>query len=311
MLKVLILLAVLLMVACSPRPPPPPPPPPSYPTILATDSSITACRFICFSIRKTNYYYYEDQLESSTSPLINNEIQANSSEQETSDTNNSDLEMVCSTLSQEPPTASLVNLPEMKKLPPQVTLSTKIWRVELEVAFKRQRYGTVTETATQFIQKILSPSCVLDSKLDCDRNPFLSFGSKIKKGRGYMFATSVGDQIEIAKLLSSVIQDPNEKTLREAQIGKISTYIENLGLPVLLFIAFVGDRHNGDVNELPELKGKVSVDMLMKIFQKILLKPQGKVSILASALAVVVIAIQHGMMNLTNANDDNEVKGSK
>ncbi|KAK0590328.1 hypothetical protein LWI29_025448 [Acer saccharum] len=133
--------------------------------------------------------------------------------------------------------------------------------------------GLLTATTTN-----TTATAILSDNPGCRwRNPFLSFGSKIKKGRGYMFATSVGDQIEIAKLLSSVIQDPNEKTLREAHIGKISTYIENLGLPVSLFIAFVGDRHNGDVNELPELKGKVSVDMLMKIFQKTLLNPQGKV----------------------------------
>ncbi|KAJ0111861.1 hypothetical protein Patl1_01851 [Pistacia atlantica] len=46
---------------------------------------------------------------------------------------------------------------------------------------------------------------------------------------------------------------------------------------------------------LPELKGNVTVGMLMKMFEKIFLVPQGKISILASALAVAVIAIQHGM----------------
>ncbi|KAI9177001.1 hypothetical protein LWI28_009757 [Acer negundo] len=143
---------------------------------------------------------------------------------------------------------------------------------------------------------------VLNSKIDHDRNPFLFFGSKVKEGHGKMLATSVGDQTELAELLSSAIQDPIEKTLLEDQIEKINTYVENLSLLVSIFIASVAfirllcRRHVGVVdNELPELKGKVSVDMLMKIFEKIVLKPHGKASILASALTVVVIAIQHGM----------------
>ncbi|KAK2648344.1 hypothetical protein Ddye_015833 [Dipteronia dyeriana] len=139
---------------------------------------------------------------------------------------------------------------------------------------------------------------VLNSKIDHDRNPFLFFGSRVMEGHGDMLATSVADQTELAELL---IRDPIEKTLLEAQIEKINTFVENLSLSVSIFIAFVAllrllfRRHIGVDNEFPELKGKVSVDMLMKIFQKIMLKPQGKVSILASALTVVVIAIQHGM----------------
>ncbi|KAK1568070.1 hypothetical protein Q3G72_020196 [Acer saccharum] len=142
---------------------------------------------------------------------------------------------------------------------------------------------------------------VLNSKIDRDRNPFLFFGSKVKEGHGRMLATSVGDQTELVELLSSAIQDPIEKTLLEAQIENINTYVENLSLSVSIFIAFVAfirllfRRQVGVDNEFPELKGDVSVDMLMKIFQKILLKPQGKVSILASVLTVVVISIQHGM----------------
>ncbi|KAK0590908.1 hypothetical protein LWI29_033092 [Acer saccharum] len=142
---------------------------------------------------------------------------------------------------------------------------------------------------------------VLNSKIDRDRNPFLFFGSEVKEGHGRMLATSVGDQTELAELLRSAIQDPTEKTLLEAQIENINTYVENLSLSVSIVIASVAfirllcKRHVGVDNEFPELKGNVSVDMLMKIFEKIVLKPQGKVSILTCALTVVVIAIQHGM----------------
>ncbi|KAK4845302.1 hypothetical protein QYF36_003361 [Acer negundo] len=125
------------------------------------------------------------------------------------------------------------------------------------------------------------------------------FDSDLKSG----IRSSIQEpETELAELLSSAIQDPIEKTLLEDQIEKINTYVENLSLLVSIFIASVAfirllcRRHVGVVdNELPELKGKVSVDMLMKIFEKIVLKPHGKASILASALTVVVIAIQHGM----------------
>ncbi|KAK2648355.1 hypothetical protein Ddye_015844 [Dipteronia dyeriana] len=49
---------------------------------------------------------------------------------------------------------------------------------------------------------------VLNSKIDRDRHPFLFFGSRVKEGCGRMLATSVGDQTELAKLMSSAVQDP-------------------------------------------------------------------------------------------------------
>lgn len=142
---------------------------------------------------------------------------------------------------------------------------------------------------------------MLNSKIDPDRNPFLFSGSKVMEGRGTMLVTSVRGNTSSAQVLRSVSQDPNEKALLEAQTEKPNAYMENLSLVVTVLIAFVAfirlacRKKSGDDNGLPELKGNVSVGMVMKIFERILLKPQGKISILVNALTVVVIAVQHGM----------------
>ncbi|KAJ4730196.1 Calcium-transporting ATPase [Melia azedarach] len=127
---------------------------------------------------------------------------------------------------------------------------------------------------------------VLNSKIDGERNPFLF---------------SVGANTALGNMLKLMIQDPDGKTLLEAQTEKPNSYIENLSLFVsvlialVAFIRFICRKHSGDDNELPDLKGNVTVGMVLKIVERILIKPQGKISILVSALTVVVIAIQHGM----------------
>ncbi|KAK0590703.1 hypothetical protein LWI29_030587 [Acer saccharum] len=142
---------------------------------------------------------------------------------------------------------------------------------------------------------------VLNSKIDREQNPFIHSGSKVMEGEGNMLVTSVGANTTLGKLLNLMIQDPNKKTLLEAQIAKPNAYIENLSLVVSILIALVAfirllfGKYHGDDDGFPELKGNVSVNALMQIFEGILFKPRGKISILASALTVAVISIQHGM----------------
>ncbi|KAJ0052169.1 hypothetical protein Pint_01863 [Pistacia integerrima] len=100
---------------------------------------------------------------------------------------------------------------------------------------------------------------------------------------------------------SHAVQDP-PRTLLEAQTQKPIADMDKISLGVSIVIAVVAlirflsrNHHGDDVDDVPELKGKVSVGMLMKILERILFKPQGKVSVLASALSVSIIAIQHGM----------------
>ncbi|KAG6724674.1 hypothetical protein I3842_03G269000 [Carya illinoinensis] len=141
---------------------------------------------------------------------------------------------------------------------------------------------------------------VLKPKIDRDQNPFLFSGSKVVKGRGRMLVTSVGVNTAMGNALSFVTQDPEEKTLLQARIEKTNDYIEFLALSVSVLIAFVMvirlfcHRHNSS-KDLPEIKGNVSVDMVMKILGRISVISQGKIWILTSALTAMLIGIQHGM----------------
>ncbi|KAJ7960267.1 Calcium-transporting ATPase [Quillaja saponaria] len=141
---------------------------------------------------------------------------------------------------------------------------------------------------------------VLNPKVDRDWNPFLLSGSKVKEGNGYMLVTSVGTKSDLGEMLSSTAHAPNRKKLLETQIEKPSTYIDTLALLISVFIAFVvlarlKWKKNESSNGLPETKGNVPVGFLMEIFEKIYLKPKGKVSILTSVLTAAVIGIQHGI----------------
>ncbi|KAM5580408.1 putative calcium-transporting ATPase 13, plasma membrane-type [Rosa sericea] len=147
------------------------------------------------------------------------------------------------------------------------------------------------------LDEILSPT------IDFEKNPFVLSGSKVIEGQGRMIVTSVGVNTAFAEMLSLVTEDhnPNRKTLLQALMDKPYTYMEYLACCVSILIAVVVlirllvFRKHDNYNDRPDLKGEVSMSLLMKIFEKIYLKTQGRVSTLASVLATVVIGIQHGM----------------
>uniref|UniRef100_A0A2N9HSQ2 Uncharacterized protein n=1 Tax=Fagus sylvatica TaxID=28930 RepID=A0A2N9HSQ2_FAGSY len=133
-----------------------------------------------------------------------------------------------------------------------------------------------------------------------DQNPFLFSGSKVTQGHGRMFVTSVGEDTAMGKPLSLVRNEPNEKTVFQGRIKKPHTYMDTISLCVTVIIGLVvlirllhGNNSNSKAS--PDLKGNVSVDMMIKIFEKISQKSKGKIWILTSALTVMVIGIQHGM----------------
>lgn len=133
-----------------------------------------------------------------------------------------------------------------------------------------------------------------------DQNPFLFSGSKVIQGHGRMFVTSVGEDTAMGKPLSLVRHEPNEKTVFQGRIKKPHTYMDTISLCVTVLIGLVvlirllhGNNSNSKAS--PDLKGNVSVDMMMNIFEKISQKSKGKIWILTSALTAVVIGIQHGM----------------
>ncbi|XP_068303559.1 calcium-transporting ATPase 12, plasma membrane-type-like [Pyrus communis] len=143
---------------------------------------------------------------------------------------------------------------------------------------------------------------VLRPKIDCENNPFVFSGSIVVKGRGRMIVTSISANTAFAEVLSLVADhNPKEKTLLQALMDKPNACMDYLACCVSILIAIVMLirllvlRKHENYNEGPELKGKVSMNLVMRTIEKIFLKPQGKVSILASVLATAVIGIQHGM----------------
>ncbi|XP_070660438.1 calcium-transporting ATPase 12, plasma membrane-type-like [Malus domestica] len=117
-----------------------------------------------------------------------------------------------------------------------------------------------------------------------------------------MIVTSIGANTSFAKVLSSLSDhNPKEKTLLQDLMDKPNDCMDYLACGVSILIAvgmlirLLFFRKHENYNERPELKGKVSMNFVMRIFEKISLEPQGKVSILASVLTTVVIGIQHGM----------------
>ncbi|XP_068335695.1 calcium-transporting ATPase 12, plasma membrane-type-like [Pyrus communis] len=143
---------------------------------------------------------------------------------------------------------------------------------------------------------------VLSPKIDCKKNPFVFSGSKVVKGCGRMIVTSVGANTAMAEMLSLVSNhNPTEKTLLQALLDKPNACMDFLACCVSILIALVMlirllfFKKHENYNERPDLKGEVSINFVMRIFEKIFLKPQGKASILASVLATVVIGIQHGI----------------
>ncbi|XP_048435219.1 calcium-transporting ATPase 12, plasma membrane-type [Pyrus x bretschneideri] len=143
---------------------------------------------------------------------------------------------------------------------------------------------------------------VLRPKIDCENNPFVFSGSIVVKGRGRMIVTSISANTAFAEVLSLVADhNPKEKTLLQALMDKPNACMDYLACCVSILIAIVMlirllvFRKHENYNERPELKGQVSMNLVMRTIEKIFLKPQGKVSILASVLATAVIGIQHGM----------------
>ncbi|KAF3443279.1 hypothetical protein FNV43_RR12961 [Rhamnella rubrinervis] len=147
---------------------------------------------------------------------------------------------------------------------------------------------------------------VLNSKIDMNRNPFLSAGSKVVEGSGQMVVTSIGANTawgdEVLSLVSAHDYS-NKKTILQSVTDKSYGYMDNLALCVTVLIAFevlirllVLEELDSDDNESPELKGEVSLKFVMGVFERVLLKPQGKVSIFASILVTIVVGIQHGML---------------
>ncbi|XP_027331343.1 putative calcium-transporting ATPase 13, plasma membrane-type isoform X2 [Abrus precatorius] len=122
-------------------------------------------------------------------------------------------------------------------------------------------------------------------------NPFLVSGSKVIRGQGWMLVTSVG---------SSLSYNPKRGGLLETLIEKPISYIDKSALLIsvvitlVVFIRLICLKDGGN-SGLPEMKGKVSVGLLMEILERVFLRPHGRVSILTGLVTFAILFVQHGM----------------
>lgn len=128
-------------------------------------------------------------------------------------------------------------------------------------------------------------------------NPFLICGSKVIGGQGRMVVASVGNKANLAGIGTCCAE---KSGLLESLIEKPISYIDKAALFISLLVAFVvlirliGGK-DGNNSGLPEIKGKVSISLLMEALERVFLRPQGRVAILTSIVTVAILCVQHGM----------------
>ena len=130
-----------------------------------------------------------------------------------------------------------------------------------------------------------------DKHINCNHNPFLFSGSMVVGGQGKMLVTSVGSNPVSFK-----------EALLDSRISKPHTYAEFFSLcmalliVIVLFLRFLGRKHDyHDDSGSSQIKGEVTVQGVLKIFERILFNSRGNISVLPSFLAAAMIGIQHGM----------------
>ncbi|KAE9605661.1 putative calcium-transporting ATPase [Lupinus albus] len=130
----------------------------------------------------------------------------------------------------------------------------------------------------------------LKGKSDSENNPFIMAGSNVIEGYGWMLVTSVESKINLDVKIG----------LLECKIEKPISYIDKFALTVSTLVAFVVlirlvCKKDVDSSGIPEIKGKVSLGMVMEVINRIFFRPQGKVSILTGLLISAILCMQHGM----------------
>ncbi|QHN90881.1 Calcium-transporting ATPase 12, plasma membrane-type [Arachis hypogaea] len=106
--------------------------------------------------------------------------------------------------------------------------------------------------------------------------------------------------MKLSKRKEKMIFTVEREGLLERRIEKPICYIDKFVLLVSVSVALVVlirliCKSNGDSGDLPELKGNVSVGLVMEVLQRTFLRPYGRISILAGLVTVVVLCVQHGV----------------
>ncbi|RDY08841.1 Calcium-transporting ATPase 12, plasma membrane-type, partial [Mucuna pruriens] len=144
---------------------------------------------------------------------------------------------------------------------------------------------------------VLAEPDAIKRKHDSKGNPFLKPGSKVIGGLGRMVVASVGNKMNSAEVSTC---SSERRGLLESLIEKPISHIDIAALFISVLVALVVFIRlicgkDGSNSELPEMKGKISISLLMEEVERVFLRPQGRVSILTGFVTVSILCVQHGM----------------
>ncbi|KAL0012132.1 hypothetical protein SO802_007240 [Lithocarpus litseifolius] len=133
-----------------------------------------------------------------------------------------------------------------------------------------------------------------------EENPFLFYGAKVIDGKGCMLVASVGMNTRLGDLMQQVTHVP-EKTPLPAQIDKVNKGTQIFGLSIsililgVLFLRFMLLKEDIK-SSLPDLKEKPkAIKEIMDAIEKIVMKPNGKISTLTTSLATLLVGVIEGI----------------
>ncbi|XP_061361164.1 putative calcium-transporting ATPase 13, plasma membrane-type isoform X2 [Gastrolobium bilobum] len=103
-----------------------------------------------------------------------------------------------------------------------------------------------------------------------------------------------------SEMQSAMSYNPEKIDLLEGLIEKPISYIDKSALFISVLVALVVFirlicKKDADSGELPEIKGKVTIGLLMEALERIFWRPQGRISILTGFVTVAILCVQHGM----------------
>ncbi|KAF3966777.1 hypothetical protein CMV_009149 [Castanea mollissima] len=140
---------------------------------------------------------------------------------------------------------------------------------------------------------------VIESTIN-EKNLFLFYGAKVINGEGRMLVASVGMNTRLGGLMKQVTPVPG-KTPLPAQIDKVNKGTQIFGLSVsililvVLFLRFMLLKEDSK-SSLPDLKEKQkAIKEIMDAIEKIVMKPNGKISTLTTSLATLLVGVMEGI----------------
>ncbi|XP_022870309.1 calcium-transporting ATPase 12, plasma membrane-type-like [Olea europaea var. sylvestris] len=142
----------------------------------------------------------------------------------------------------------------------------------------------------------------LDSRIDCENNPFLFSGSKVVTGEGRMIVVSIGSNTSLGEMMLLMNRNPCEEPLFQAHMKALSRTMDYIVMFIYIVLAlmlffqllYTRNRHKDDQKSVqpPNLNNKVSAEFVETLFKKILLRSRGKIIILIYSLTIIDLGLQ-------------------